>query len=106
MATVAIITAREGSKRIPRKNIRPFRGIPIIVYSIKAALEAGCFDEVMVSTDDAEIADVARGSGALVPFFRSPQTSDDRATTSDVLVEVLAEYSRRGRHFHVGCCLY
>ena len=106
MPTVAIITARGGSKRIPRKNIRAFRGIPIIGYSIRAALEAACFDEIMVSTDDAEIADVARGFGAVVPFFRSPQTSDDRATTSEALFEVLTDYVKRERHFEFSCCLY
>jgi N-acylneuraminate cytidylyltransferase len=106
MATVAIITARGGSKRIPRKNVKPFLGVPIIRYSICAAAEAGCFDEVMVSTDDAEIADVARAAGAAVPFFRSARASDDHATTADALVEVLAEYAARGRQFDLGCCLY
>jgi N-acylneuraminate cytidylyltransferase len=106
MSAIAIITARGGSKRIPRKNIRPFRGMPIIGYSIKAAQEAGCFDEVMVSTDDREIAHVAMSFGARVPFMRSAQTSDDRATTADVLVEVLTEFSRTGRTFDVACCIY
>jgi N-acylneuraminate cytidylyltransferase len=106
MSAVAIITARGGSKRIPRKNIRPFCGVPIIGYSINAALGARCFDEVMVSTDDPEIAGVAAGFGAAVPFFRTPATSDDHATTADVLAEVLAEYGRRGRRFDFGCCLY
>lgn len=106
MSTIAIITARGGSKRIPRKNIRPFCGIPIIGYSIKAALAAGCFEEVMISTDAPEIAEVARGFGALVPFFRSARTSDDHATTSDVLVEVLTDYAAQGRMFELACCLY
>src|ERR1051326_5148317 len=106
MATIAIITARGGSKRIPRKNIRPFCSVPIIGHSINAARAAKCFDEIMVSTDDAEIAEVAGTVGAAVPFFRSPQTSDDHATTADVLVEVLTEYARRGRRFDVGCCIY
>lgn len=106
MSTIAIITARGGSKRIPRKNIRPFCGIPIIGYSIKAALAAGCFEEVMISTDDSEIAEVAQGLGASVPFFRSARTSDDHATTSDALVEVLTEYAQRGRTFELACCLY
>jgi pseudaminic acid cytidylyltransferase len=106
MSTLAIITARGGSKRIPRKNIRPFCGIPIIGYSIKAALAAGCFEEVMISTEDPEIAEVARGFGALVPFFRSARTSDDHATTSDVLLEVLTDYAGRGRSFDLACCLY
>jgi N-acylneuraminate cytidylyltransferase len=103
---VAIITARGGSKRIPRKNIRPFCGRPIIEYSVHAALTAGCFDEVMVSTDDEEISKVARASGALVPFMRSPRTSTDHATTAEVLVEVLEEYGHRGVHPETACCIY
>ena len=75
--TLAIITARGGSKRIPRKNIKDFCGQPIIKYSIDAALKSGCFDEVMVSTDDAEIAGIARKLGAIVPFMRSQKNSDD-----------------------------
>lgn len=106
MKAVAIITARGGSKRIPRKNIKDFLGKPIIAYSILAALESGCFDEVMVSTDDQEIADVARQYGACVPFLRAAETSNDFATTEDVLVEVLAEYEKRGTQFSKGCCIY
>lgn len=104
--SVAIITARGGSKRIPRKNIKDFLGKPIIAYSITAALEADCFDEVMVSTDDREIAEVARSFGASVPFFRSADTSDDIATTADVLVEVLNSYGDRGPQFSHACCIY
>ncbi len=89
MSAIAIITARGGSKRIPRKNIRPFLGKPIIDYSIEAALNAKIFDEVMVSTDDEEIAEIAKAAGAKVPFFRSAETSSDTATTADVLLEVL-----------------
>ena len=85
---IAIITARGGSKRIPRKNIKEFCGEPIINYSIKAALNSGLFDEVMVSTDDAEIAEISKKAGAKVPFLRSEKTSNDFATTSDVLMEV------------------
>ena len=70
MKSIAIITARGGSKRIPRKNIKDFMGKPIIAYSIEAAIECGCFDEVMVSTDDEEIAAIAKKYGAEVPFFR------------------------------------
>ena len=103
---VAIITARGGSKRIPRKNIKPFLGRPIIAYSIAAALESGCFDEVMVSTDDLEIAQLARELGARVPFLRSPETSNDFATTADVLAEVLGEYRRLGELFGAACCIY
>ena len=89
---VAIITARGGSKRIPKKNIKEFCGKPIIAYSIRAALDSGIFDEVMVSTDSEEIAEIARAYGAKVPFMRSAKTSDDFATTADVLMEVLERY--------------
>ena len=87
MSALAIITARGGSKRIPRKNIRPFLGKPILLYSIEAALQAGIFDEVMVSTDDPEIAELAKGAGASVPFLRSAQTANDYASTADVYRE-------------------
>lgn len=103
---IAIIPARGGSKRIPRKNIRAFYGRPIISYSIKAALDSGLFDEVMVSTDDAEIASVAQEHGARVPFFRSAETSDDYATTNDVILEVLREYRSRGSEYDTACCIY
>lgn len=103
---VAIITARGGSKRIPHKNIREFCGRPIIEYSIKAALDAGCFNVVMVSTDDEAIAEAAGRAGAEVPFFRSRENSNDYAATADVLLEVLSEYERRGEKFAYGCCIY
>lgn len=103
---LAVITARGGSKRIPRKNIKDFLGRPIIAYSIEAALESGLFDEVMVSTDDEEIAKVARAHGASVPFMRSAETSDDYATTADVLLEVLDSYEELGGPFESLCCVY
>ena len=103
---LAIITARGGSKRIPRKNIKDFLGRPIITYSIDAAINAGCFDEVMVSTDDDEIASIARRSKAIVPFFRSKGASDDFATTCDAIIEVLQAYSGQGREFDYACCIY
>ena len=103
---VAIITARGGSKRIPHKNIKEFCGKPILAYSIEAALASGVFDRVMVSTDDEEIAEVARKYGAEVPFLRSEKTANDYATTKDVLEEVLAEYEKRGEHFDTLCCIY
>jgi len=103
---LAIIPARGGSKRIPRKNIMPFRGQPIIHYAIRAALESGCFDEVMVSTDDPEIASMARAAGASIPFMRNPQTADDITSTATVIREVLTEYQALGQHFSVACCLY
>ena len=106
MNCVAIIPARGGSKRIPRKNIKNFIGKPIIAYSIEAALNSGIFDEVMVSTDDDEIARVAKEYGASVPFFRSPETSNDTAITADVLIEVLSEYTKRGNDYEYLCCIY
>lgn len=106
MNAVAVITARGGSKRIPRKNIKLFLGKPIITYSIKAALGSGMFDEVMVSTDDEEIAEIAKKAGATVPFFRSKETSNDFANTTDVMLEVLAEYEKLGKHFSYACCIY
>lgn len=105
-SSVAIITARGGSKRIPRKNIREFCGKPIITYSIEAALKSGLFDEVMVSTDDDEIAEVARRAGAQVPFMRSSESAGDYASTDDVLMEVLEAYKAQGREFDTFCCLY
>lgn len=106
MRKIAIITARGGSKRIPRKNIREFCGKPILAYSIEAARESKLFDTVMVSTDDEEIAEIARRYGAEVPFYRSENTAGDFATTNDVLLEVLAEYEKRGEHYELGCCIY
>lgn len=103
---LAIITARGGSKRIPKKNIKPFNGKPIIAYSIQAALDSGLFDEVMVSTDDQEIIEFAKAYGASVPFTRSAKTSDDYATTADVLKEVLEAYQQQGKEFEYACCIY
>ena len=106
MSNLCIITARGGSKRIPRKNIKAFLGKPIIAYSIEAALASDLFDEVMVSTDDEEIAAVAREYGASVPFMRSAATANDYASTRDVLVEVLDEYEKRGKTFDFFSCVY
>lgn len=106
MANVAVITARGGSKRIPRKNVKNFLGRPIIEYSIEAALQSGVFDEVMVSTDDAEIAEIARKAGAKVPFLRSEKTADDHTTTYEVLDEVLQCYQEAGKQFDYMCCIY
>jgi N-acylneuraminate cytidylyltransferase len=106
MSNVAIIPARGGSKRIPRKNIKDFLGKPVIVYSIEAALESGLFDKVMVSTDDEEIAEIAREYGAEVPFMRSQQNSNDHATTSDVIIEVLERFQKEGISFDNACCIY
>lgn len=106
MTTIAIIPARGGSRRIPRKNIRAFCGQPILRYSIQAALESGIFATVMVSTDDAEIAEMAKQYGAQVPFLRSEKTSGDYAGTEEVLWEVLDRYSQQGTPFDMYCCLY
>lgn len=106
MKIVAIIPARSGSKRIPRKNIRSFCGCPIIKYSIDAALNANCFEEVMVSTDDIEIAKIAKKYGASVPFYRSELNSSDRSSTVDTIKEVLHMYDKRGVIFDYVCCLY
>ena len=103
---LAIIPARGGSKRIPRKNIKNFLGKPIIAYSIKAAIGSRIFDEVMVSTDDKQIARVAIKYGAKIPFFRSAKNSDDHATTADVIKEVLLEYKKQGKNYDYVCCLY
>ena len=90
---IAIITARGGSKRIPKKNIKDFCGKPIMAYSIEAAISSELFDEVMVSTDSEEIAGIAKKYGASVPFMRSAETSNDYATTNDVLIEVFNEWN-------------
>ena len=106
MKRIAIITARGGSKRIPGKNIKDFLGKPIIAYSIEAALNSGLFDEVMVSTDSNEIAEVGKEYGAKVPFLRSDQNANDFASTVDVIVEVIEKYGQEGVKFDIGCCIY
>jgi len=107
MGNLAIIPARGGSKRIPRKNIKDFLGKPIIAYSIEVALNSELFDEVMVSTDDDEIAEVALKYGAKVPFLRSYNNSDDFSTTMDVIKEVIEQYkSKINTDFENGCCIY
>lgn len=106
MTNYAVITARGGSKRIPRKNIKNFLGQPIIKYAIEACLESQIFDEVMVSTDDYEIAEIAKKFGAKIPFMRSEKTSDDFCTTADVLNEIVQEYKKRGVKFDNLCCVY
>lgn len=103
---ICIIPARGGSKRIPKKNIRDFLGKPIIAYSIETALKSNLFDEVMVSTDDEEIAKIARKYGAKVPFLRSKVNSDDNATTADVIEEVVLEYEKKEKKFNYFCSIY
>ena len=99
---LCVIPARGGSKRIPRKNVKYFLGKPLIAYSIEAALNSGVFERVIVSTDDAEIADVAVKFGAQVPFMRDAALSDDYATSSDAVADAA---TRLGEYTHV-CCLY
>ncbi len=106
MKRLAIIPARGGSKRIPRKNIKDFCGKPILAYSIEAALQTKMFDEVMVSTDDEEIAKIGEKYGAKIPFLRSPETASDYATTKDVLLEVLGKYKDMGKIFETMFCIY
>lgn len=106
MSAIAIIPARGGSKRIPRKNLKPFDGVPMIVRSIKIALDSGLFAQVVVSTDDDEIADVARASGAQVPFMRPATLADDFTGTAAVIVHALEELRRQGGDFDYACCIY
>ncbi len=105
MSSIAIIPARGGSKRIPQKNIKSFCGKPIIEYSIQAALDSGLFSEVMVSTDDDVIAEIAMKAGASVPFFRSEKTANDYAHIGDVLLEVIETYNQNGQFFDTFCCI-
>ncbi len=106
MKAITIIPARGGSKRIPKKNIKCFLGKPIISYPIEAALKSNLFNEIMVSTDDEEIAEISKKFGASVPFLRSTKNSDDFATTVDVLLEVIEEYKKNGKVFDYVCCIY
>ena len=106
MNNLAIIPARGGSKRIPKKNIKSFLGKPIIAYAIQNAIDSELFDEIMVSTDDEEIAELALSYGAKVPFKRSEKNSDDYATTIDVITEVILSYEKLGRKFEYACCIY
>lgn len=103
---LCVIPARGGSKRIPRKNIKDFCGKPMIAWSIETALNSGCFDEVIVSTDDAEIADIAVSYGAKVPFIRPSHLSDDFATTVDVMKHAVNFYKINGNDVQYVCCIY
>jgi pseudaminic acid cytidylyltransferase len=103
---LALIPARGGSKRIPRKNIRLFRGRPMIAWSIAAAQAAGCFDRILVSTDDEEIAAVAALYGAEVPFLRPDHLADDRATTQAVVLHAVQWCEQEGVPVEALCCLY
>lgn len=103
---LAVIPARGGSKRIPRKNIRPFLGKPLIAYSIETAFKSGCFDEIIVSTDDKEIADVACQYGATVPFTRPSDLADDFTTTGSVIRHAIAYYDAEAIPVDFICCIY
>lgn len=103
---IAVIPARGGSKRIPRKNIRPFRGRPLIAWSINVAISCGLFDKILVSTDDDEIAAVARKSGAGVPFKRPAALSDDHAGTIDVIAHAARWALEQGWPLSEVCCIY
>jgi pseudaminic acid cytidylyltransferase len=106
MSSIAIIPARGGSKRILKKNIKSFCGKPMIAWSIEAALQSGCFDHVVVSTDDAEIAEVARQCGAQVPFKRPATLSDDHSGTIPVIRHAIEWFSERGQAWDLVCCIY
>tara|TARA_B100000795_G_scaffold4571_1_gene3239 strand:+ start:21170 stop:21871 length:702 start_codon:yes stop_codon:yes gene_type:complete len=103
---ICIIPARGGSKRIPRKNIKIFNGRPIIAYSIDAAIASGCFDKVIVSTDDNEIARVAKDFGAEVPFMRPAEISNDLAATNPVISHAVDWMESKGNLINHVCCLY
>lgn len=103
---LCIIPARGGSKRIPHKNIKSFRGKPIIAYAIDTVKESGIADEIMVSTDDLEIAEVAVQYGATFPFRRSDLTANDTAGVAEVLIEVVKEYKRKGMEFDYVLCVF
>lgn len=103
---LAVIPARGGSKRIPRKNIKLFGGKPMIAWSIEAAIQSGCFDRIIVSTDDAEIADIARTFGAEVPFVRPSELSDDHTATIPVVAHAIKWISQQFGPVEFACCLY
>ena len=103
---LAVIPARGGSKRIPRKNIKPFCGKPMVAWSIEAALASRLFEQVVVSTDDIEIAEVAKAYGAVVPFLRQPSLSDDHTGTTAVVANAIAWYQDHGYSPDLVCCIY
>lgn len=105
-SNIAIITARGGSKRIPKKNIKDFLGKPMICYAIQVAIESNLFNDVIVSTDDNEIANIAKQFDATVPFMRSKKNADDFATTAEVLIEVINDLENVNQHYSNACCIY
>lgn len=106
MRSLCVIPARGGSKRIHRKNIREFCGKPIIAYSIETALQSNCFDTVIVSTDDEEIARIAQEYGATVPFMRPESLSDDRTGTMPVVAHAIKELAKKQDKYELACCIY
>ena len=104
MTNIAVIPARGGSKRIPRKNIKIFHGQPLISYSIEAAIRSKCFDKIIVSTDDEEIAEVALRYGAEVPFLRSKELSNDFAGTTPVIQDAILKLDDADIEYV--CCVY
>lgn len=105
-ASIAIIPARGGSKRIPRKNIKDFHGKPLIAYSIQTALATNLFDKVVVTTDDEEIAQIARSYGAEVPFIRPKELSDDFASTKEVIDHAIGYFNSQGKKYEYSCTIY
>jgi len=103
---LAVIPARGGSKRIPRKNIKSFFGLPIIAWSIRAAIESQCFDRIIVSTDDNEIAEIAKTHGAEVPFMRPLKLSDDHVSTTPVIAHAIDWQNQHGQAATEVCCIY
>lgn len=103
---LAVIPARGGSKRIPRKNIKPFGGLPMIAWSIKAAIDSQCFDRIIVSTDDDEIAETAQAHGAEVPFMRPAELSDDHTGTIPVIAHAVGWQNQQGDAVSEACCIY
>jgi pseudaminic acid cytidylyltransferase len=103
---LAVIPARGGSKRIPRKNIRTFAGQPMISWAITAALKSGCFDRIIVSTDDPEISEVAKAHGAEVPFLRPSELADDHTGTIPVIAHAIGWQNSHGQQVSEACCIY
>jgi pseudaminic acid cytidylyltransferase len=106
MSSIAVIPARGGSKRIPRKNVRLLNGKPAIAYSIQLAHSVGFFDRIIVSTDDPDIAKVSLEYGAEVPFLRSSNLSDDFTNTVDVIADAIKQIQNLGNKFNFVCCIY
>ena len=103
---IAVIPARGGSKRIPRKNVKEFAGKPMIAYAITAARESGLFEHVIVSTDDVQIGEVAREWGAETPFVRPQDLANDYTATAPVIAHAIEECRMQGQDARYVCCIY